>query len=269
MDQMKSIKRNLVAQRVFYALVWTGFAVGICWFIYVVTEGTVVTAWVAIVLTFWTGTFLWRSLEFDKRVHALFGLVPKTWSAEREDYVDDHSTFHRETATIAFDLIPRLDKFLTSRCRLVIVGSDCHPITIKKYPWRDFMERCLRDKQCKVIQYVSHGEHESSSFLNDLEEKFPGLFERRELVDPERISKVSDRKLIEALQTFHPTLAWNDYTGEKVMWIERYHPPNSQYAYGCDYYDAKALKEREEGFTFYQDKLEEAWNITQAHSAAA
>lgn len=265
-EQIERKRKKAILRRIIHSVLWGMASIGVSIYIFTVTNDVFVTSWAILVLIAWTVIFLWRSVGIDKRLHAIFGRFPKWLDMSNGDYRDDCTTFHRETATIAYDLIPHLDKFLDHSCKLVVTGNDCHATIIPEYPWRDFLESCLKDKGCHIIQYVSHGSHDADSFLWNLEKKYPEQFDRRQFVDPDLVEDQKDRELIKTLEVLHPTLAWNEETGERVLWIERYHPNKSEFAYGCDFYDAKAIERDSRGFEFFRERLERAWTVTRDSS---
>ena len=230
-------------------------------------------------LTIWTGAILavWI-ITYDGMMDGVIRRVAKVLKlggTTNEENVGE-PTKHFETATIANNLIPYLERFMAvgrapERCTLVITGNDCHPVTKANHPWREFLHATLKEGHCRVIQYISEGKHDAESILEVLQREFPNHFEYRCLANPAVVHDPADRELIETLRTFHPTLAWRGDGGEnddKLMWIENHHPPGSTEAYGCDYYNSDALRERHEEFDFYREKLEHAWAVSRSSNAA-
>lgn len=126
---------------------------------------------------------------------------------------------------------------------------------------------CLDEGRCSVVQYVSRPSQDAERRLASLEDKYGEAFECRRLADPQEIGDPEARKLLEILEHFHPTLAWNPATGAKMMWVEGYHPLGSTYASNCDYYAPDFLEQDARDFELYHNKLELAWEVTKKHQA--
>ena len=272
MMEKRGVKRYMqLRSTVGYVVVCVTTTTAAVWVVYSVTANGYLAGWTALVLVVWSAMF---SSEVDWLVRQI---VKNMGLNQNRDGSPTSPTRHYETATIAYDLVPCLEEFMSDSrppksCMLVITGNDCHTLTIppEDYPWIGYLEEVLESDQCHVVQYVSHGKHRADGILEELHERFPDRFEYRRLVNPEVVADPEDRELIKALQTFHPTLAWKGKGGrddEKMMWIERYHPSASSEAYSCDYFDAKTLTRNSEAFDFFREKLNDAWVISQNHGS--
>ena len=267
--------RANVSHQMRYLLVGST-TVGIaCLTVYHVTKNTdyeYLTLWTGVILIVWITTY-------NGTMDTLARFVLKHLSLNRTTNEENTGkpTVHYDTATIANSLIPHLKSFMeggraAKPCTLVITGSDCHPMTEGDYPWRQFLCASLDKGHCHVIQYISDGNHGAVSILERLQAQYPTNFEYRRLANPDAVHDPADRELVEALRTFHPTLAWRgdgDENDDKLMWIESYHPPESTMAYGCDYYSPDTLRDRHDEFDFYREKLKHAWEVSQCSNTSS
>ena len=244
----------------------------VCWVVYTVvysvTANLYLAWWTVLVLVVWAALF---SQNVDLFIRSALRRTGVSQNVDGKPI----PTRHFQKATIAFDLVPRLESFLSDSstpesCTLMITGSDCYPLTLPEedYPWKRLLTEILEKNRCRVVQYVSHGKHPADNILQELQQEYPDRFEYRQLLNPELVSDPGDRELLRALHTFHPTLAWKgrgEKDDEKMMWVERYHPPASSEAFSCDYYDAQALMRNSDAFDFFRERLDAVWAITQSH----
>lgn len=227
--------------------VWIVGALLICVAVFYSTGSWVLVGCTALVLVGWTVIY-WRYSRSDRR--------------------GSRSTRYWSTATVAYNLIPYLDDFLGKEGEqgefvLVITGGDAHSMVAADYPWKEFLEECLREERCSITWYVSHPEKKAEALLQEFENRYSKTFNYRCLADPNSIADQKDKELLVTLQSFHPTLAWNNKTGDKMMWIEGYHPPESTNAFNCHYYDPDFLKKDGDDFEFYHEQIKRAWKITE------
>ena len=146
------------------------------------------------------------------------------------------------TATIEKNLKKNLDQVLAEGGTLVITGGDGHPVAAPGYRWHDHLREFLK-RGCAITQYVVHPTDEADRIFQALAEEFTGdacgrfVYKRLSVPEP---NDQDGRRLVEGLMTFHPTLASNDH-GDRMLWIEGYHPPRSTRAVACEYYSPKDL----------------------------
>lgn len=241
------IRRKRRIKNIVCITVWIVAVLFMCVGVFYSTDSSVLVGWTALVLVGWTVIY-WRYSRSDRRGSC--------------------STRYWPTATVAYNLIPYLDDFLGKRREqgafdLVITGGDAHSMVAAGYPWKRFLEECLREERCSITWYVSQPDKKADALLQKLEEKYSKTFNYRCLADPNSIAEQKDKDLLLTLQSFHPTLAWNRQTGDKMMWIEGYHPPKSTDAFNCHYYGPDLLKKDDGGFEFYLEQINRAWEITE------
>ena len=235
-----------------------------------VTANLYLAWWTVLVLVVW-GALFSQDVDFFIR-----WALRRTRVSQNVDAKPITPTRRFQTATIAFDLVPCLEDFLSDSstsdsCTLVITGNDCYTLTLEDvYPWKKFLTEILERNRCRVVQYVSHGKHPANNILQALQDKYPDRFEYRQLLNPELASDPEDRALLTALYTYHPTLAWKgrgEKHDDKMMWVETYHPPASTEAFSCDYYDTQALMRNSDAFDFFRERLDAVWAMTQRHTS--
>ena len=149
------------------------------------------------------------------------------------------------TATIEKNLKKKLGQVLAEGGTLVIMGGDGYPVAAPGYGWGRHLREFL-SRGCVITQYVVDPTDEADQTFRSLAEEFTGdagdgygRFLYKRLSVPESNDQ-DGRRLVEGLMTFHPTLASNDQ-GDRMLWIEGYHPPRSTRAVACEYYSPKDL----------------------------
>jgi hypothetical protein len=139
-------------------------------------------------------------------------------------------------ATIARDLVPKLNKLVTEPFTFFITGGDGYSLTMRKpYPWRRFLKRALWNGSTihYILTKVSNGDrHKFLKVKAELEEGAKGKINF--YIAPSDQPSDPDSELIESFQTFHPAVL-AESPNRRLMWIEDYHPPHSTVAYSCEF----------------------------------
>lgn len=175
-------------------------------------------------------------------------------------------------ATIAHNVGPRFEEFMKSqaphKCEMLIVGNDGHVLEDQEYPWGDYLQAWSSDQhKCTINLYLTMDTDKAvRTRMDEIVQKSRGRFHYHVLAQPAECSDPVDRKLIEALEVFHPSLCWNTQTGAGVMWIEYYHPPASKRAYDCYFFPPDLAKEH--GFDFYKQTIERAGTLPVSQEAS-
>jgi len=149
-------------------------------------------------------------------------------------------------ATIAYDLVPKLEAFLNGKApgKFYISGADGYPLITQKrrllpkflrYPWAGFVGDMIKSGS-EVNYILTQTDARDEKRLRNFKAKFgknqgDGTLNLC-LVSAERADD-EDKELLEYLQTSHVVLV--EAENERVMWIEGYHPADSTVAYACEF----------------------------------
>ena len=195
-------------------------------------------------------------------------LVKKDWVASLEESSNSAKLAAAKIPTlygharIRTKLTNKLEAILKSNgAHLVITGGDGYPIHAAGYGWRTDIESLL-ENDCSVVQYVSEPTAQADDIFKKMEQKYD-KFEYRPLARPSEVKDEEVRHVISTLRTYHPTIAWNE-AGEKMLWLERYHPPMATVATGCSYYSPDDLALYSELFSQFQSLLDLVWEHSRA-----
>lgn len=163
---------------------------------------------------------------------------------------------------VASVLVPLLNSILDDGGTLVIMAGDGFSICAPDYSWPNDLQDFLR-KGCEVFQYATSPTDEADRVFKKIKGEWPKSFHYRKLAEPSNIKDVDAKRLLVGLATLHPTYAFND-KGEKMLWIERYHPPQSTTANGCEFYGPEDLSINPEPFIAFQEIIDRAWSVTKS-----
>ena len=196
---------------------------------------------------------------FKKKVYVFFanhGVLPS------KDWLRRSASLPRvyPRANVESILTPRLQEVLKDGGTLVTVAGDGYSIHAENYAWSDKILTFLRSG-CSVYQYAAAPNDKADAKFRDLEREWSDSFHYRRLASPQQIRDKNDRFLIATLATFHPTYAVG-CNGEKILWVERFHPAQSTEATGCTFYSQEDLEINPSPFNEFETILNRAWAIT-------
>lgn len=157
-------------------------------------------------------------------------------------------------ATIARDLGPLMDPFITADTTIYITGGDGFPLIKRRYPWkRDCLESWL-DRGCTIHYILASPPSVTREAFREAAERYPNL-SVYVAKQPSEIADPQEKNFVEKLQTFHPTLA--ETPKGRVMWIEGYHPSNSVLAFNCEFLPPDAANEdrRFDAYRSFLDRI--------------
>jgi hypothetical protein len=147
-------------------------------------------------------------------------------------YLRDPRTERISEAALTTKLIPRFKAFVTAKSELFIVGGD--GAYMQKKRGEDFM-RCLEHWLkigCKISYTLVCPHNESVTVLRRLSARYPSF--SLYLLSATCDMAPGLEALIDKYRTFHPVLL-QTADGERVMWIEHYHPPDSELAFDIEF----------------------------------
>jgi hypothetical protein len=132
-------------------------------------------------------------------------------------------------APIITKLIPRIGRFVRRGSALYIMGNDGTYITKSRgSKWLAQLESWIKGG-CTICYVLTDAHVRSLNLLRGLHDRYPSKFL---LYAPAlNDSLPSDlRELAKRYETFHPVLLEN-LDGSRAMWIEHYHPKDSELAF--------------------------------------
>ena len=135
-------------------------------------------------------------------------------------------------AALMTKLIPRFNAFIAAGSELFIVGGD--GLYTQKMRGEEFissLEEWL-NKGCKISYVLVCPHANSASRLQALASRQPSF--ALYLMPPSDTLAPALQDTVQKYRTFHPVLLQTK-DGRRVMWIEHYHPPDSEMAFNIEF----------------------------------
>lgn len=141
-------------------------------------------------------------------------------------------------AGISRQLAPRFDPFIISGSRLYIIGSDGrYAFKGRGIFWLNQLGKWAA-RGCTIHYLLCSPDYRTLEMYGDLAQKYDGIFNFYVLTkEQERPPEL--KALTARYETFHPTLLDVGGGGGRAMWIENYHPLNSEFAFQIDFVSPK------------------------------
>lgn len=162
-------------------------------------------------------------------------------------------------AFMADDLGLLLDPMIAPDAKLTIVGGDPAELVRAGYSWQKHLRRWAREGAFINYILVEPSDIAKERFKM-LCEELGGKFKLCTVKGLDDVKHPEWRTRLQKMKTAHVTLLENA-TGEPLaMWVERYHPPRSWFAFDCIFYPTEFVREGggvHDDFQYYRDVLKE------------
>jgi hypothetical protein len=137
-------------------------------------------------------------------------------------------------AGVSRHLVPRLNPYIVSGSHLYIIGGDgAYAFKSRGGYWVRHLENWI-NRGCTIHYLLCCPDPRSCNVYEHLVAKYPNRFCLHAL-DQNLEWSAEVGGLTEKYATFHPTLLEVGNGGGRAMWIENYHPHDSEYAFDIEF----------------------------------
>jgi hypothetical protein len=153
-------------------------------------------------------------------------------------------------APIITKLVPRIDPFVRLGSLLYIIGNDGTYIRKSRgLKWLAQLEAWVK-RGCTISYVLTNADVRSLGLLRSLHDRYPSKFL---LYAPVLNDSLPSElcKLAKQYETFHPILLEN-LDGTRAMWIEHYHPKDSELAFKVEFVAPREARMDNERFELYK-----------------